>query len=286
MDASNQENTFFRNRLRNELIPFLETYNPNIKQGLLRSNLALKDDHDWLQQELDLAWKSLCPEFTEQAVWFDQDKFLAFPTGAQRNLLRKMIALIIPHTRDISFRTVQTGLLFIQQPSQSQQVTLEQGMVLRKVEKKIILSNNPAFTLISQEGVLQVFSHAVVVPVPGEVQLKNGKRIFAELLSISEARNHPDWNNPQHAFLDRDKIADSLLMRPAKVGERFCPLGMDGRSIKLSDFWTNTKLPRELRKHWPVLSQKDEIVWLPGFRIAHAFRISAVTTEIVHLWVA
>ncbi len=285
MDTSNEDNSFFRNRIRNELIPFLKTYNPNVKQALLYSNLTLKDDHDWLQQELIMAWEILKPEYEEQAVWFNRDKFLAFPSGAQRNLLRKIIALLIPHTRDISFGTVQTGLQFIEKPTQTQQVTLEQGLILRMLEKRIILSCNPAAALISQEGVLQVFSHTVEMTVPGEVQLKHGKRIFAESIPFAEVQKHPNWNNPDHAFLDRGKIVGSLSVRPAEIGERFCPLGMEGKSIKLSDFWTNNKLPREVRKNWPVLSHEDEIIWLPGFRISHAYRISAATTEVIHIWV-
>ena len=33
LDRSNEDTTFFRNRLRHELLPILETYNPGIRAG-------------------------------------------------------------------------------------------------------------------------------------------------------------------------------------------------------------------------------------------------------------
>ncbi len=58
------------------------------------------------------------------------------------------------------------------------------------------------------------------------------------------------------------------------AGQRFQPLGMIEGSQKLSDFWVNVKLPHRARAGWPVVFSGDQVVWLPGFRIAHPFRLS------------
>jgi tRNA(Ile)-lysidine synthetase-like protein len=56
-DRSNLDTTYFRNRLRHELIPYLETYNVNIRQVLRRSATAIAADYDLLRDQVQAAWK-------------------------------------------------------------------------------------------------------------------------------------------------------------------------------------------------------------------------------------
>ncbi|MBA4379388.1 MAG: tRNA(Ile)-lysidine synthetase, partial [Anaerolinea sp.] len=72
-------------------------------------------------------------------------------------------------------------------------------------------------------------------------------------------------------------------VRPRREADRFQPLGMDGRSVKLSDFFVNVKLPKRARAKWPLVCVGAEIAWLAGFRIAHPFRITEKTKRVVHL---
>ena len=58
-DRSNEDTTFFRNRLRHELLPILETYNPGIRQVLAHTAEVLAGDHEVLRREVEEAWKSL-----------------------------------------------------------------------------------------------------------------------------------------------------------------------------------------------------------------------------------
>jgi tRNA(Ile)-lysidine synthase len=43
-------------------------------------------------------------------------------------------------------------------------------------------------------------------------------------------------------------------------------------SIKVSDLFINAKIPLHLRERWPILVCGDEIVWVPGFRVAENWK--------------
>ena len=51
---------------------------------------------------------------------------------------------------------------------------------------------------------------------------------------------------------------------------------------KISDFMVNEKMPQRAREHWPLLSSGDTIVWVPGYRPAHSFRLTEATRNVVY----
>jgi tRNA(Ile)-lysidine synthase len=58
-DISNLKMGYLRNRVRMELIPFLEGYNPNIKETLIRTGELAYRDEDFLETEADKAYQSI-----------------------------------------------------------------------------------------------------------------------------------------------------------------------------------------------------------------------------------
>ena len=76
------------------------------------------------------------------------------------------------------------------------------------------------------------------------------------------------------AYLDRRALGDWLRVRVRQPGDRFQPLGMEGKK-KLQDFFTDDKVPRGWRDRVPVLVAEQGIAWVVGYRIAHWARVVA-----------
>jgi tRNA(Ile)-lysidine synthetase-like protein len=64
-DQSNEDTTFFRNRLRHELLPILETYNPAIRAVLARTAAALARDHQIVRAEVEAAWERVYEAYAD-----------------------------------------------------------------------------------------------------------------------------------------------------------------------------------------------------------------------------
>jgi tRNA(Ile)-lysidine synthase len=58
---------------------------------------------------------------------------------------------------------------------------------------------------------------------------------------------------------------------------------MGGQTIKLREFYINEKIPRRARAHWPLVCVGGKIAWVPGFRLAHPFRVTEGTKRVLHL---
>lgn len=276
-DPSNQNQDFFRNRLRHELIPYLQSYNPNIQQGLWRTAEALAGDFEILQTLVEPAWAACLEGAGDGYVSLNLNALRAIlPEGMQRNLLKRSIALLRPGLRDLSFETLQRGLAYIHQSGHAGQVDLMDGLCLYVEQGHLYVMEQGALLPYPWPRVTAGWVGTLMAP--GEVVLLDGWRISADW-SVAETPPEDEWG----AYLDWDALELPLQVRAGRAGERWQPLGMAEGKIKLADFWINVGLPRRARKAWPLVCSGEQVAWIPGFRPANFCRMNEKTKRVVIL---
>ena len=123
-----------------------------------------------------------------------------------------------------------------------------------------------------------------MLKMPGQAALAGGWRISCEqwrlpALALEQAQANDDQFQ---VWLDAEELPETFEIRVRRQGDHFEPLGMDGHSQKLSDFFVNEKVPKRARDHWPLLCAGDEIIWIPGYRPAHRYRLKETTQNIFY----
>jgi tRNA(Ile)-lysidine synthase len=73
------------------------------------------------------------------------------------------------------------------------------------------------------------------------------------------------------------------ILRLRRDGDLIHPLGMAGKSMKISDMMINEKIPSPYREDWPLIAGESEILWVPGGRISQKAKISKDTKGILEL---
>jgi tRNA(Ile)-lysidine synthase len=281
-DASNADTTFFRNRLRHELIPYLSDYNPRIKDVVWRMSQSLTGDYEVLQLAIEETWDEVCLREGEDYVELSVEAMCHYPRGMQRSLVRRAIACLRPLLRDIDFDAVERALAFVAAPTDSGQMDLIAKLVLWSENGHIFLAERHAKVI--DAGWLQMPPEMEIsLDVPGEVELDDWRLIATLQNEIDLDELSETMADPWQAWLDADLLKLPLVLRTRRPGERFKPLGMDGHSMKLSDFWVNEGLNRRARTGWPLVFSGEELASVPGFRPAHPFRLTAQTKRAVHL---
>jgi len=92
VDKTNKENKFFRNRIRNKLIPLIEKeYNPQIKEILASSVGNIADDYDFIFKSAEKIFKKIAFDEDKKAYFFASKQFVKNHPALQKQVLRKII---------------------------------------------------------------------------------------------------------------------------------------------------------------------------------------------------
>jgi tRNA(Ile)-lysidine synthase len=288
LDPSNLDETYFRNRLRHSLIPELEKYNPRFKNTLLRTAEALAGDYVALKDAVDSTWEKVVSKAEPDYVAFRGPDLANVPEGLLRNILRKAMAGLRPKLRNLDFNTLERAAEFIAPKSRPatpelmpRQVDLTEGLYLYREGETIYLAaleaDLPSTHWPQVKGVLEL-------PVNGRLKLNGNFILSAVEAEIETAASDAIENeDPFTAWLDAELTGDEFIVRPRRVGDTFSPLGMNRQTMKMREFYINVKIPRRARGGWPLVCARDQIVWVPGFRLAHPFRVTEKTKRVMKL---
>lgn len=282
-DGTNLDTTYFRNRLRHELIPYLETYNPNIREVIRRSAAIISDEHVFLRVALEDAWAQVVLASSDQVIEFDLAAWRRLPVNLQRSTLREAIHRLRRGLRDISWVHVENAVDVARTRTTGAEATLPQGLALRLGYARFVVSSAGFEADPGDVPLLNV--RELPLEIPGVTALP-GSSWELESRLLPRAGAPPEFaENPNRlqAFLDADVAGSDLALRVRKPGDRFQPLGM-GRHFKMvGDWMTNAKVPLAFRDRVPLLASPSMILWISGGQIDERAKVSPETRRVLHL---
>lgn len=284
-DPSNASLDFLRNRLRHLLIPTLESYNPRFRETLWRTSRSLSADYELLSELLDKAGKESIIQATGSFIAFDSAALNKQTVGVQRHLIRRAMEQLRPGNADVNYDSLERAATFIRDAKPGARENLPGDVHLLREGILIYVVAGDVTLPIDRWPQMPEDGNTITVKVPGSVELSGGWKLNCERwnitsLAMQQARSNDD---PYQVWLDAKGISDALELRVRHDGDRFAPLGMDGHEIKLSDFFINVKLPQRARGRWPLLCVGEKIVWVPGYRPAHPFRLKDTSRQVLYI---
>jgi tRNA(Ile)-lysidine synthase len=280
-DRSNLDQTYFRNRLRHELIPLLETYNPNVREVLRRTAEVIAADYELLRQQLAATWPAVVRRESAEAIVFDLSALRALPLGLQRSTLREGIHRLRRSLRNINWVHVDDALAIVRKGHTGAMATLPQGLMLTLGYDEATLSSGQEPLLGDDRP--RLCQGPLPLPVPGRVALPGCAWSVTTEIIAREALP-ADWEanpDPYIAYLDASALALPLALRQREEGDWLSPLGLEGRRQKLRDFMINAKIPRHERHTVPLLVAGSEIVWVVGWRVDARYAINPTTRQVL-----
>jgi tRNA(Ile)-lysidine synthase len=280
-DRSNLDTTYYRNRLRHELLPLLETYNPRIREAILRASSLAAADYACLREQTESAWARVVRAQSEQAIAFDLRQWRALPLSMQRSTVRKAIHRLRRSLRNIDWVHVDNALQVLREGGTGMAATLPSGLRARLSYDEFMVADEgyepppPDLPLVSTgELALRIPG---VTPLPGA-----GWRVTARVVALCDVEDETlrpasAWQ----AYLDYDVAGKHLRLRTRRSGDRFWPLGLGDRPTTVNGFLTNAKVPRAWRDALPLLVSPTQVLWIPGWRIDERAKVTVETHRVL-----
>ncbi len=273
-DPTNRDPTYTpRNRLRWEVLPRLEGLNPRAVEALGRTAEVLAAEDAWLEAQLD-AWWSRYAQVQGSAVGLERAALLALPLALQRRAWRRAAQ------GRADFAAVERARALAQRPGGPPHPWVG-GLALWVEPRTLWVAPQEA---PPTGGGPQVEAPGSVMP--GEtLNLGSGWRLTVDLPRPWPPAPAPGAfpRSPWVAWLDAETLSWPLRVTAPQPGLRLAPLGLQGHTRKVSDLLSEAGVPWRLRARWPVVWSGEQVVWLPGVRVAHGARVTQATRQVVRL---
>jgi tRNA(Ile)-lysidine synthase len=281
-DETNFENKYLRNKVRLELIPFLELYNPKIKSILTVTSAILTDDEDYLVKQVDEKLIEVDFRYCENSYTSLDIKLLNSQHPAmQKRLVRHAIFISKGNLRSISVRHILEILRLVKCGVSSKEIHLPNDLVALFVDGKLTFCNKSYVEKVVKKK-SSVVTLSARINVPGFTDIGfRGLGFNVSFLSVDDFREFS--LSPNIAYFDYHKTGPNLKMRLFRPGDNFIPLGMKGRK-KIKSFFIDEKIDQDERKLIPFLTtENDFIIWIYEKRIGENYRVTDKTSVIVKI---
>lgn len=237
-DSSNRDNAYFRNRIRNQLIPLMEEMCGGAARRIARTAMILSEENEILSRS--------AAEYVEQygaCRFLDTKPLTELPQAMRRRILREWWKENTTELQEHALNSRQTEEITDLSLSERGKMNLPGGLYAVKTRHGLYMTG---------------FREKTPEPVPyqeGEIRFGDVKLITAE----SEG-------NPGNGILEQEIPAGFLkgcVIRTRKPGDRIRPFGMSG-SRKLQDYLTDKGIDEPLRDRIPLLCRGQEVLLAAG----------------------
>jgi tRNA(Ile)-lysidine synthase len=270
-DSSNAHRTYLRNRVRLDLLPILQQYNPQVIRRFTELADMLRADNEILERQTDVLVEQAVHWRSAKRVRVKRHPYCVAPVAIQRRLLRRLVDRLHTAPDTTSFQHVEGLRRFIIEGAVGKRFSLP-GQLLAEHHRDFILLWSPRK--------LPATSRTLLLPVAGEVKLPElDLRLVTDVVDYNPylLERETKW-----VYTDLERLRLPLQVRFPQPGDRFHPLGAPGQK-KLQDFFTDSKLPRADRPFIPLVVSGTDVAWVVGYRIAEPFKVRAETRRVLRL---
>lgn len=267
IDKTNYEVLYARNKIRNELVPYIkEHFNENIIDQIYKSVQLLQEDLDFIDLSVEQVYQSM--ELKKPRYEIDLSRLRHLHESLRSRVLRKMIEDFLGNLKEVSYGHIQD---------------LDQLIYKGDHGKKIFIQDKVCFEISYEKlMVYQVCDSKGLMASNFDVN----QTFIWHNQGVMKVENYHNNKTNNFITIDADKIKGQLILRTRKPGDRFIPLGMSGHK-KLKDFMIDLKIPLHKRDEILLLCDDEAIIWVVGYRMSEAYKVSSKTQNKIsfkHEW--
>lgn len=284
-DATNAQELFTRNKIRNRIFPYAEReISRRAREHLAREAALLARTADFIEEQTKSAMDRCCVR-GQGELRFDATAFLRENPYLQDQMIFRAVHMLGSGKGVTAAHVAELGKLFLPSCVSGRRVKLPVlQMEARREFDRVVFSLLKADSAAVAEKSSGIFLEIGCFFVPGLGQIRTKllsgpkeKGNFSVFLKNIPENKYTKW-------LDYDKIVKSAIFRTRCTGDYLTiNAALDKKSLKR--YMVEEKIPAGERDGKIILADGPHVMWVPGHRISAAYKISAETASILEIQV-
>ncbi len=273
-DLSNENNTYTRNKIRNQMIPWIKEHlNPNVVSKLYETAEIFAETDDILESLATRRYLKAQIKHSKDECILSSRIIRKTKSVLRYYVYKEAYSRINGNSKDFyhnNFIDIENLL----NSDGSKQIFLPNNIFVFKEYDELIFTNIDISKFENLENEKEITS------LRSRFTFEDYRIIMKKIKKMPNKRNLFEDKNV--AYIDFDKTSFPLTIRHRKPGDRFYPLGMQ-HNKKLKDFLIDEKVPKFDRDKVLIFCDKEKIIWLAGHRIDNRVVTSEQTLNILQI---
>lgn len=281
IDPTNLKPLYLRNKVRLELIPYIEdNYNPAFKEGLLQVAKNLSRENDYLRKQAEDIYSKIVKGKPGKRLYINLRELENYHEALQLRVIRKGLKSLRGDLKTIEAKHLEGILKLAREKGGHSSLNLPRGIRAVRSYNFLEITSDLKEKEV-KEGETLSLKEGVPLNIPGKTYVS---QLGLVIEGKREKRDRLPWppDPKREAYLDYDQVNLPLYLTLRWPGARFSPLGMGGRK-KLKDFFMDEKISLKERSRVPLIISDGDILWVVGKRIGHPYRVTDNTREVLVL---
>lgn len=261
-DSTNDDLRYTRNRIRLELMPYLEAkFNPQLKKTLGQTAQLLRADDVFASCAAQKFYADHVKKQPEGVICWTDALNTAFE--AVRTRVIRMMWEQVACGGELGFEHIRSVLALAVNGSSGKNIALPgKTAAVYSYGSLCICKKQALKDDIPTDGKFAVsLNTSELSGKEAEIVLPDGRKL---VLSVSTTQGKLTANS---AAVPLDMAGEKITVRTRSSGDRFYPYGSSG-SKKLKDYFIDTKVPRGMRDKKILVTAGNNVLWIIGGRQA------------------
>ncbi|HUM55667.1 MAG TPA: tRNA lysidine(34) synthetase TilS [Bacillota bacterium] len=284
-DKSNEEPLYARNKIRLDLIPYIEeNYNPNIKDALIRLCGIAYEDSSFINTEAEKVLKKALVSNKKEKCVIDIREIKDLHSAVIGRVIIKAMGMA-GLSSDLTNAHIKQAEELIIKGETSKSTNFPHGYIMKTVYGKAeIYRQEVVETATGTELEMQA-------EAADGTKLTNKPGLKISILMKEDFTGKKDvaifdFDMFEEAYKDNEKTFESIVLRTRKPGDFIVLPDVGGRK-KIQDLFVDTKVREEKRENVYMVAINSEILWIPAgitkARYSGNFKVNEDTKRVLVL---
>ncbi|MDD5766270.1 MAG: tRNA lysidine(34) synthetase TilS [Candidatus Marinimicrobia bacterium] len=268
-DATNFQQYCLRNIIRNSIIPVItEKLNPGLTETMNEMAKTVSEAHNAISCYAGNALKETIIRQSAHEIILEISRLKKYFIAVEKEMIRQSLYQLEPTCQAPGNKTME-----------QLSATIRHGLTGKYLQMTDnVFANIDRGNLILYKRESDDWNGKILHT--GETFQTKSFQISIRISSLEEFRSQNRCRNVE--FIDSDRIENEIVVRKWRRGDKLKPFGFAGIK-KVSDIFTNNKIPVIKKDRIPLLSDHRGIIWVCGLAVANEYRITNRTQHILKL---